>query len=113
MSTVSFSECLEIINRKDKKGNPIPFDANVYTLNRNSKKGGLLKSYKKAKLLAWNNQERTLKSLTKYAQAVDKVKRNPNHFQNRTRNIEVPDKDRPVKIHLRLIDSINGKKVVP
>lgn len=112
MSTVNFSECLEIINRKDKNGNPVPFDANIYTLNRNSKKGGLLKKYKNIKLLAWNKQQITLKGLTKVAQSEVRIIRNPNHFQNRTRNIEVSDSEIK-KIHLRLIDSINGKKVNP
>lgn len=112
MSTVSFSECLKIINKKDKLGNSFPFDADVYTYNKNSKKGGVLKSYQNVKLLAWEKQERTLQGLTKQATAEVKTTRNPNHFQNRTRNIELPNGDIR-KIHLRLIDSINGQKVLP
>jgi hypothetical protein len=112
MSTVSFSECLEIINLKDKKGNSFPFDADVYTYNKNSKKGGVLKHYKSVKLLAWEKQERTLQGLTKSASTEVRATKNPNHFQNRTRNIELPNGEIK-KIHLRLIDSINGKKVLP
>jgi hypothetical protein len=41
-----------------------------------------------------------------------KPRKDANHFQNRTRNIELENGDIR-KIHLRLIDSINGKKVLP
>lgn len=112
MSEVSFSECLEIINRKDVQGNPVPFDANIYTLNRNTKKGGVLKIYKGVKLLAFKKGDQNLKGLVKQATSISNVVRKPNHFANRTRNIELPN-GAIKKIKVRLIDSINGKKVVP
>ncbi|WP_104810224.1 hypothetical protein [Polaribacter filamentus] len=112
MSTVGFSECLAIINQKDKRGNSVPFDADVYSLNKNSKKGGVLKIYRNVKLLAWEKQERTLRGQIKAASTEVRSKRNPNHFNNRTRNIELANGEIK-KIHLRLIDSINAKKVLP
>lgn len=112
MSTVSFSECLAIINQKDKRGNSVPFDVDVYSLNKQSKKGGVLKRYKNVKLLAWEKRERTLHGQVKAASTEVRSKKNPNHFGNRTRNIELPNGDIK-KLHLRIIDSINGKKVLP
>lgn len=112
MSTISFSEALAIINTKDKKGNSYPFDIDVYTYNSFSKKGGVLKSYKNAKLLAWEKSERNLQSLIRQASKEVKEDKNPNHWKNRTRNIELSNGEIK-KIHLRLIDSINGKKVLP
>ena len=112
MSTISFSNCLAIINAKDVKGNPIPFSLKVYSLNRNSKKGGVLKVYENAKLLNSKKFERNLENLTKQATAEVKDTKNPNHFKNRTRNIELANGDIK-KIHVRLIDSINGQKVLP
>lgn len=111
MSTISFSECLEIINRKDKLGNPVAFTLDFFTLNRNSKKGGLIKRYKNAKLLAFKKGLNNLNSLTIQANAKDRYERNPKHFLNRTRNIEL-ENGSIKKIHIRLIDSINGKKVL-
>ena len=37
------------------------------------------------------------------------VKRNPRHYENRTRNLELQNGETK-KIHIRLITSINGKK---
>lgn len=111
MNTVTFSECLEIVNTKDKAGNPYPFTIDVYTLNKNSKSGGALRRYENVKLLKRKKSKSGLGSLTIAASTIQKAKRNPNHFKNRTRNIEFSNDDIKT-IHIRLIKSINGKEMV-
>lgn len=40
------------------------------------------------------------------------VSRNPNHYENSTRNIRVIANGRIIKIHLRLVTDFNNKKVL-
>lgn len=110
--TISLSEALEIIYTNDKAGNPYPFDIAVRTLNRQSKTGGKLNTYKAVKRVAplvakENSTENIIKSLN----LKPSFRKNPNHVKNRTRNIQLQNGQKK-KIHIRLIDSINGKKVV-
>lgn len=112
MEMISLREVLTEIDKKDTKGNAVPFSCLVYTLNRNSKKGGRLIAYKNAKLLKGKSSKKpTLTSLEISASTLPKSKRNPNHFKNATRNIELPNGDIK-KIHIRYIDTFNGKKMV-
>lgn len=99
------------MNQKDKEGNPFPFVIDVWTCNRFSKAGGDLRRYVGAKLGKSNKAKPSLASLTVSASSLPIKKKNPSHFKNRTRNIEV-DNGELKKIHIRLIDSINGKKVL-
>ena len=110
-SSISLSECLDVINVKDKEGNSFPFNIDVWTLNRFSKSGGDLRRYKDVKLLARTKQTVNEESLKISASILPKPKKKANHFLNRTRNIELPN-GAIKKIHIRLIDNINGKKVV-
>ena len=96
------------MNMKDKDGNPFPFNIDAWTCNRYSKSGGKLRRFVNAKLLARDKNSKS--NLTTEATAISKIKKNPQHFQNRTRNIELKNGNIR-KIHIRLIDSINGKKV--
>jgi hypothetical protein len=107
--TISLKDGLAIIDRVDKEGNAIPFDISFRSLNRNSKSGGKLYEYKGARKLRRSKSDAP--NLLAVAQSKTRIKRNPNHFQNRTRNLELQNKDIR-KIHIRLIISINGKKVV-
>ncbi len=111
-SVISLNECLKIINTKDKAGNSYPFAIDVWTLNKFSKTGGDLRRFKNVKLLAPKKGSNGLVSKTKAASTFSKSKRNPNHHSNRTRNIEFENGNIKT-IHIRLIDSINGKKVIP
>jgi len=42
---------------------------------------------------------------------MEKVFKNPNHYQNATRNIKIVSSGELVKVHLRLIRKFNGKTV--
>lgn len=108
--TISLKDALQILELKDKNGGAYPFTISFRTLNKQSKHGGRLVSYENAKLFIpkKNNDQKALAKSLQYAPT---NKKNPNHFLNRTRNIE-QENGNISKIHIRLIDSINGKKVV-
>jgi hypothetical protein len=109
IETIPLTEALQIMQRKDKSGDPFPFNISFRTLNRKSRIGGRLVSYEGVKLFVprKGSKDPSIEGL-KYRPTQEK---NPNHHFNRTRNIEKPNGDIS-KIHIRLIDSINGKKVV-
>lgn len=107
---ISFNEAIAIIDRVDKNGNAVPFDIAFRTLNRQSKTGGKLLVWQKVKKSKSKKRILTNKSLLLSAQTPTSVKRNPNHKKNRTRLLELQNGDLK-KIHIRLIDSINGKKM--
>ena len=109
--TISLKDALAIINKKDKQGNPYPFDITFRSLQRNSKTGGKLYEYKQAKKLRSKKNIPSKTSLIKTVQSGTTPKKNPNHFENRTRNLELQNGQKK-KIHIRLIISINGKKVI-
>ena len=110
VETISLKDTLQIIELKDKAGNPYPFSISFRTLNRQSKTGGRLVSYEKAKLFVPSKNKFPSNNINDMI-IEPKDKKNPNHFLNRTRNIE-QENGNISKIHIRLIDSINGKKVV-
>lgn len=108
--TISLKDALVIIDKKDKEGNAYPFDITFRSLNRNSKTGGKLYEYKQVKKLITKKSSSTTASIKAVQSGVIET-RNPNHFFNRTRNLELQNGDIK-KIHIRLIISINGKKVI-
>ena len=109
--TISLTEALKIIYTKDKAGNPYPFDISVRTLNRQSKTGGKLNIYKGAKRVTSVNRKMDKEAIINTLHYLPSIRRNPNHVKNRTRNIQLVNGQKK-KIHIRLIHSINGKKVV-
>ena len=107
---ISFNEVVAIIDKVDKQGKAYPFDIAFRTLQRNSKKGGRLVEYKQVKKSRPKNFTQTNASLLASVQSGTTIKRNPNHKKNRTRLLELQNGDKK-KIHIRLIDTINGKKM--
>ena len=107
--TISLKDAIAIIDAVDVKGNALPFDITFRTLQRNSKTGGKLYTYNQVK------KHRKVKSdnpnYLKQAQSPERKKRNPNHFLNRTRNLELQNGDIKT-IHIRLIITVNGLKVI-
>jgi hypothetical protein len=111
MGSITLKEVLREFDKTDEKGNPIPFNISVFTLNKNSKKGGSLRVYNNARKLVAKKQAPSDSLLTLMASSPKKKKRNPNHFKNSTRNIECQD-GKIRTIHIRYIDTFNGKKMV-
>ncbi|MFL0067866.1 hypothetical protein V2605_03960 [Tenacibaculum maritimum] len=108
--TISLRDALVIIDKKDKEGNAFPFDISFRSLNGNSKTGGKLYEYKQVKKLIARKSSSATASIKAVQSGVTGT-RKPNHFFNRTRNLELQNGDIK-KIHIRLIISINGKKVI-
>jgi len=46
-----------------------------------------------------------------HKQSPDKVKRNPNHYENSTRNLKLPNGEIR-KVHIRLLRQMNGKTIL-
>lgn len=107
---ISFNEAMAIIDKIDKQGNAYPFDITFRTLQRNSKTGGRLVEYKQVKKSRSKGYIQNNASLLASVQSGTTIKRNPNHKKNRTRLLELQNGDNK-KIHIRLIDTINGKKM--
>ena len=107
---ISFNKVIAIIDRVDKEGNALPFDIAFRTLQRNSKTGGRFIFYKQVKKYRPKKHEITKASLLASVQSASSIRRNPNHKKNRTRLLELQNGELK-KIHIRLIDSVNGKKM--
>lgn len=102
---VSLSEALKLFSEKDSSGMFKPFNLEYRTFNETNKKGGKLVHYKKVKYLP------SAKDEASNNKASEKTSRPPNHFKNRTRNIELPN-GTIKSIRIDFIISINGLKVI-
>lgn len=109
--TISLNDALEIIDRQDKQGKSIPFDLTFRSLQRNSKSGGKLYEYNQVKKYRKEKFKHSEAALKTSAETSVRFKKEPNHFENRTRNLELQNGDIK-KIHIRLMISINGKQIV-
>ncbi|MDO6813824.1 hypothetical protein [Tenacibaculum soleae] len=111
--TIYLKDVLQQMKTPDKDGQAVPFAIKVRTLNRYSKKGGKLNSYTEARLVMKEKQERitSVEALRTMQPKVLKERKNPHHFQNKTRNIRLSNGERK-KIHIRFIIEFNNKKVI-
>lgn len=110
-TTIHLKEALQIMQLKDKEGKPFPFDLTYRTFNSQTKKGGKLKVYEKVKYLPEANLNGAKSKSIEAIFAIEKSKRKPIHFENRTRNIELQNGDLK-KIRIDFIISINNRKVI-
>lgn len=102
-NVISLKEALQVFLLRDNNGLFKPFNMQYRTFNSTSKKGG--------KLVDYNNVKYLPNAKTDQQPDQGKTVRPPNHFVNRTRNIELPNGDiKSIKIDF--IISINNKKVI-
>lgn len=103
---IKLSDCLKLMAQKDNKGMFVPFDLEYRTFNEQTKKGGKLKKYFGAKYLpeAKTSTDEDLEKSEKQVKA-------PNHFKNRTRNIELSTGE-IATIRIDFIVSINNVNVI-
>lgn len=92
-------EVLTEMKKLDTLKNPIPFDLKVRQYNRQNKTGGKIKTYKNVTLLQQPKKSEK-----------EKIK-DANHWQNKTRNIKLPNK-KIEKINILFIIEFNNKKVI-
>jgi len=98
------SEVLQEMKKLTDGKKPVPFNLAIRTFNRYNKNGGKYVLYRNAELL----QPPKKKGMHRLADPTPF--KNPNHFQNRTRNIKV---DGEIKtIHIIFIIAFNGYKVI-
>ena len=107
---IFLNEVLEQIDSNYPNGEPMRFDIEVFTFNRNNKEGGKLNYYRNAKKLVSSLSGRKL-TLEEKAMQKNKLRKSPNHFENRTRNIETTE-GKKVKINILFIRKFNGQKVI-
>lgn len=107
---ISIAEISEYMSATDPAGNPLKFDLVVRGFSRQNKTGGKLSFYngvQKPKPKGGKNS----KSLFSKLLGSEKARKNPNHFENRTRNIELENGEIR-KINLLFIIKFNGKNVI-
>ena len=111
---IYLNEVLQTMSTLDANGFAVPFSISFRTLNRNSKTGGKLINYPKAKLVIKeeNKNINSLQSLRTVNTRKTTIQRNPNHWENKTRNIKVLPQGNIKKIHINHIIEFNNKTVV-
>jgi len=109
--TITLSEALEIMRRRDSYGGLIHFNIAFRTFSATTKKGGKLKKIDGAIYMYPANPDAD-KPINIY-NLLEPVltAKNPNHFENRTRNIQLPNGDIR-KVNIDFIISINDHKVI-
>lgn len=101
---MNLRDVLADMRKLDENKNPIPFDIVVREYSRQNGTGGKLTKHNNATLMQ-QGKKRSLVSL-----ASGKDLKNPNHWENKTRNIKVNGQIR--KINILFIIEYNGHKVV-
>ncbi len=104
-------EVLEQIKKTDDKGNAVPFDIEFYTYNRNNKSGGALKKYQGAKLLIGKKLKGKPFIEADHFYRPVRARKNPNHWRNKTRNIELQS-GHVRKFNILYITRFNGLQVI-
>lgn len=109
--TISLKEALALMAKKDDLGRLLPFDLTCRTYNSTSKKGGKLKTYFGSKMLLEANPNKVQKDTIDNIMDSVKGVKNAQHFENRSRNIELSDGS-VVKVLIDFLISINNKKII-
>lgn len=92
-------QVLKEMEKLDENGNLVPFTLEVRTFNSNNKSGGRYRIYKHAKLLKAEKLKGKVFNPMSHDYRQFRVRKNPNHWENRTRNIELKNQMiRKVKI---------------
>lgn len=112
--TIYLQDVLEQMRTLDTNGKVVPFSISVRTWQRFSHTGGSLRTWDKAKqvMKEENPNVNSVLSLRTKTKPRSILRRNPNHFENKTRHIKVLPQNDIKKIHIRLITEFNGKKVI-
>lgn len=109
---VFLKNVLEQMELKTPEGYAVPFDIEVREFSFQNKTGGKYRVYNDARLLISKPKTKTIKkNLLNNLFSKNKLWRNPNHFKNQTRNIELANGEIK-KINIRFIIKFNGKNVV-
>ena len=92
----------------DRDGNPVPFSIKYVTYNRKNKTGGEVVSIAQAMKCVTKRGGKIIYDTREKSGS----KRNPNHFKNSTRNLNIVGTDQIRKSNIRMIIEFNGQKVL-
>ena len=110
-TSIFLKQALDIMNTRYPDSSFVPFDIAIRTFNGQTGKGGKYILYENVRLLPEANPNRKKKETL--ATVLNDVKQNkrPNHYRNRTRNIEFPDGSvKTIKIDFMI--SINSHPII-
>jgi len=110
-TSIFLKQALDIMNTRQPDGSFAPFNVAFRTFNEQTGKGGKYVFYENVRLLPEANHDK--KKTETVATVLNEVKQSkrPNHYKNRTRNIEFPDGS--VKtIKIDFIISINSHPII-
>jgi len=110
-SMIFLRDALKIMSKVDSEGNAVPFDIAFYTYNHNNKMGCVYKKYDRAKLLIGKDFKGKKFIEADHFYREHRARKNPNHFNNKTRNIETTT-GRVIKISIKYITKLNGQHVI-
>ncbi|MEN9907147.1 MAG: hypothetical protein RLZZ540_288 [Bacteroidota bacterium] len=111
VNRIFLRQVLEEMKKTDANGNAISFDIEFRTFNRNNKMGGVLKKYQNAKLLIGKKLKGKPFIDVEHFYRPVRVRKNPNHWENKTRNIELTG-GQIKKINILFITKFNNLEVI-
>lgn len=109
-TTISVKDVLKYMDSVDESGQAVCFDLVVRTFSRQNKSGGSMKYYNGVRKPSAKKFKRNLSEIDRLF-SIQKDRKNPDHFSNRTRNIELADGSIK-KVNYLFIVKFNGKNVV-
>lgn len=89
---------LNTMNEWESSGNRVPFSITFVTCNQKQGTGGEKITIDQAVLVGNSTSKSN--------------KKNPNHYENYTRNIRALEGDRMMKVHVLLITRFNGQSII-
>ena len=101
--TITLKDAIELIDSGQY------FDIRFITCNIQKGIGG--QQYDLKRVCKYKNMSHSQQKAIEVAQAKTKNSKNPNHYDNSTRNLKLENGEL-VKVHIRLIRMINGKTVL-
>lgn len=109
---VFLRQVLTEMEKVDSLGNAVPFTIHYRTYNQNNKTGGRHIVYENVKLLIKPKAKKENKFIPEqHLFRQHRVRKNPNHWDNKTRNIETPA-GMIKSIKILYITKFNGLEVV-
>lgn len=110
-NTITLHEVLQVLDGRDEKNKPNRFDIVFCTFSDTRNTGGERIKMNNAYRIMGKKYDGT-KINAKPIPKATLERRNPNHYKNQTRNITVEGSNQIRKLHIRLIEFFNGKKVI-
>lgn len=110
-TSIFLKQALEIMNTRQPNGDFAPFDCAIRTYNSQTGKGGKYIIYENVRLVPEANHDKKKKETAQTVLNEVKKSKRPNHFKNRSRNIELPDGSvKTIKIDFLI--SINSHPII-